>query len=676
MRAARLSSSPPCSRSPLRERAGCIVTGVGVAGRRPGLQRRQGTSVRRRDEGKARAASRAARARSTLAAVGDEPAVAALDDELGSSTSRTTRCEPSAITSRSGSRATRTRSRGASSSRRAIAATTSVTLTDEQLRGRSASSTANPSGRSRGVQRAAGTRRDAVFATPTWDCRPTTGRERATTSSCSWTTFATPTSTTERPDRTYIGGFFTSFFNELADRNVMTIDAFDWVHRTGANPPDEPFPSDICASRPARPHLYEATFAHEYQHLLHYYTDPDETSGSTRVCPCTRRRCPATSTRDPDHAHRLRASSSSASSATWACAGPTGPGGPENSLTFWGDQGDGDELLRLRRRRVVHGHLATARGPTSSRRSTSTKRTVCRPCAPCCGGGATSPRNRREIVHDWAATVALDSLIDHEWQLAGGPTVRYRTDSLDATSTGTTTTHSRRRRAAQRLRLRAVARRRRQLPPRASSARSRSTAPRPSPDPIEWVVDTSPPLQPGDPAFYSGSGSTSIARSCTRSRSRGRTDAHVRDALRDGASVRLRLRPGLDRRRRDLSEPRQRHHDGRVDPGAIRARGQQPAGPERQLGRRRHAEMGRQLFDLSAYAGDTILLSFRYVTDSSVDGAGWWIDDVRIGDQPIADGELARRLPSASHATDRGERIHGAARRVTPTGRITRSSTG
>ena len=76
---------------------------------------------------------------------------------------------------------------------------------------------------------------------------------------------------------TYIAGFFSSQFNELLDRNVMTIDAFDWAHRTGANPPDEPT-ADLCTSRPARPNLYEGTFAHEWQHLLQYYTDPFETT--------------------------------------------------------------------------------------------------------------------------------------------------------------------------------------------------------------------------------------------------------------------------------------------------------------------------------------------------------------------------------------------------------------
>ncbi len=42
------------------------------------------------------------------------------------------------------------------------------------------------------------------------------------------------------PDgQTYIAGFFYSTFNYYLDRNIMTIDAYDWLHRTGANPPDD-----------------------------------------------------------------------------------------------------------------------------------------------------------------------------------------------------------------------------------------------------------------------------------------------------------------------------------------------------------------------------------------------------------------------------------------------------
>jgi hypothetical protein len=74
---------------------------------------------------------------------------------------------------------------------------------------------------------------------------------------------------------TYVAGFFSPQLNELFDRNVMTIDAYDWLHRMGANPPSDPS-DDLCASRPAHPRMYEGTFAHEWQHLLEYYADPDE----------------------------------------------------------------------------------------------------------------------------------------------------------------------------------------------------------------------------------------------------------------------------------------------------------------------------------------------------------------------------------------------------------------
>ena len=60
----------------------------------------------------------------------------------------------------------------------------------------------------------------------------------------------------------YIAGYFSSTISDFADRNVMTIDSFDWLNRTGPNA--------------ARPYLYEGTFAHEFQHLLHNDTDSAE----------------------------------------------------------------------------------------------------------------------------------------------------------------------------------------------------------------------------------------------------------------------------------------------------------------------------------------------------------------------------------------------------------------
>lgn len=71
----------------------------------------------------------------------------------------------------------------------------------------------------------------------------------------------------------YIAGFFSPAYEVYFDRNVMTIDSYDWGNRVGPN--TSPWrPDDGTAND--RPYLYEGTFAHEYQHLLHYDMDPAE----------------------------------------------------------------------------------------------------------------------------------------------------------------------------------------------------------------------------------------------------------------------------------------------------------------------------------------------------------------------------------------------------------------
>jgi hypothetical protein len=60
----------------------------------------------------------------------------------------------------------------------------------------------------------------------------------------------------------YIAGFYSPTFEAYFDRNIMSIDSHAWEERVG---PDG-----------SRPYLYESVFAHEYQHLLHDDYDPDE----------------------------------------------------------------------------------------------------------------------------------------------------------------------------------------------------------------------------------------------------------------------------------------------------------------------------------------------------------------------------------------------------------------
>jgi hypothetical protein len=150
-------------------------------------------------------------------------------------------------------------------------------------------------------------------------------------------------------NRTYIAGFFAPIFNQLTNRNVMTIDAFDWAHRTGEDPANQPS-KDICQSRPAHPRLYEATFAHEYQHLLHSYQDTQEkdwvNEGLSDMAEAL-----------VGYAHPSRSVTQPRAESHIYCfqgygmvKGPSNPnpiacGGPENSLTLWEDEGSNSEVL-------------------------------------------------------------------------------------------------------------------------------------------------------------------------------------------------------------------------------------------------------------------------------------------------------------------------------------------
>jgi len=69
----------------------------------------------------------------------------------------------------------------------------------------------------------------------------------------------------------YVAGFYSSTLESYIDRNIVTIDNFDWAQRLGPN--DAPWRRD---PNTGRPYLYEGTLAHELQHLIHDDHDPDE----------------------------------------------------------------------------------------------------------------------------------------------------------------------------------------------------------------------------------------------------------------------------------------------------------------------------------------------------------------------------------------------------------------
>ena len=239
--------------------------------------------------------------------------------------------------------------------------------------------------------------------------------------------------TNNASNRPYIIGFFYSYFSELTDRNVMTIDGFDWIHRTRANPPHEPDPGDLCRSMPARPYLIEQTLAHEYQHLLEYYEDPNEKTWlneglSDWAQTLTGYANPRLTVEQRGFDRHIECFLGWCNQLTDFNPNPTDMG-PENSLTEWEDQGP-DEILadygapytfmemlstRYGRRFMKSLHRNDRNGFRSLRRILNAR---------------SIPTTPNGLVTDWAAAMALDAQLDRGAVLTGGNAAELRVRTL------------------------------------------------------------------------------------------------------------------------------------------------------------------------------------------------------------------------------------------------------
>ncbi|MBA3430685.1 MAG: immune inhibitor A, partial [Actinobacteria bacterium] len=440
-------------------------------------------------------------------------------------------------------------------------------------------------------------------------------------------------------NNTYIAGFFYSVFNEYVDRNVMTIDAFDWLHRTGATPPNEPVPGDNCASAPARPYLYEGVFAHEYQHLLEYYEDPDELSWvneglSDWAQTLTGYVTPDKPITDIDFDSHVQCFLGYLGIQTPANPNPRA-GGPENSLTSWGDQGDGEILCD-------YGAAYTMMEYLAGRYGTDFMSALHRDDLNGLEGlqgvlDASAPgESAQSVLHRWAAMVALDGVLDDGANLAGDREALYRSPTLDATinwdETNAYSTPGAPPNGSDYVRLRR---------PNGSylgagdlrriSFQGSTSLP---PKPVEWTVDLQPKQHKGDPALYSGSGPnldrTIVAEVTVPADDPTLTfDTKWRtEPLWDFGFVQVSTDGGAT-----YESLANEDTTTETDPGAIEVvKENVPGFTGNSKGWRTES------FDLSEYAGQQILISFRYVTDSAVDFPGWWIDDVAVGDTRVTDG--------------------------------------
>jgi hypothetical protein len=245
--------------------------------------------------------------------------------------------------------------------------------------------------------------------------------------------------TDNKNEFSYIAGFHTSFFNDAVDRNIMSIDAFDWKHRTGENPPNNPAPGNPCKNAPARPFLYEGTFAHEYHHLLESYEDPDEVNWVDEgladwAQTLTGYVDPSRRIDDQDFDSHIQCFLGYLIVETPANPSPD-PGGPENSLTLWRDQvGDNEsELL------CDYGAAYTMMEFLAGRYGKDFMSALHNEDAPGLEGlravlDTFAPDVEvLSLLHQWAAMVALDGVIDDGATLTGGDPADYTTPTLDAT---------------------------------------------------------------------------------------------------------------------------------------------------------------------------------------------------------------------------------------------------
>ena len=154
---------------------------------------------------------------------------------------------------------------------------------------------------------------------------------------------------------TYIAGFFSSQFNELVDRNVMTIDAFDWLHRTTANPAGRadgrPLHEPPGAPEPLRGHVRARVAAPPA--LLHrpVRDDVDERGDRRTIAQTLTGYVDATATVfDRGADSHIYCFQGFGTVQTPFNPNPRDCGGPENSLNLWGEAQPERGPGRLRQR--------------------------------------------------------------------------------------------------------------------------------------------------------------------------------------------------------------------------------------------------------------------------------------------------------------------------------------
>lgn len=427
---------------------------------------------------------------------------------------------------------------------------------------------------------------------------------------------------------TYIAGFFSAQFNELVDRNVMTIDAFDWAHRTGPDPVDEPT-TDLCTSRPGRPHLYEGTFAHEWQHLLMYYTDPFEGNWVNEGLSDFAQTLVGYV--DP----RLSVFEKGGDSHIYCFQGygivqtpyntnPRDCGGPENSLNLWGesnpnavlaDYGHAYSLMQFLYDR--YGLEFMSKLHHDDRQGIASLQALL----------AERHTDVYQLLHDFQSATLLDKMVDTKRGVViGVPKNRVTSPSLNASvnlaNPAAYATPGAAPNGADYVPLQdknGKVLRGKDL--KSLTFDGASTLPS---IPLTWTVVSNDPDRPGDAVLFSGNANNTNATAVTQV-AVPTTDPTLRFDAKYGAEA------GYDYGYVLVST------DGGATYKPIAGDKSVP-GP---LGPALNGTTNgfeAHTYDLSAYAGQTVLLGFQYISDGGVNEGGLRVDNISVGGTTISDG--------------------------------------
>ncbi len=442
---------------------------------------------------------------------------------------------------------------------------------------------------------------------------------------------------------TYIAGFFSPAFATVLNRNIITVDAFDWQHRTGGNPPNEPN-ANPCRSRRAAPYLYEGTFAHEYQHLIHFDYDPGEelwvNEGMSMFAESLNGFAyPDRSINEVGYESAIQSFYGFVAQVIGGA--PIARSGAENSLTDWGDQGDAEILADYGIVNAFMLYVDEHYGGAKFMRAwqNSPKHGIAGFEGALKDFGYATTFD--QVYHDFAVTMVVDKLIDEG---ATGPNpARYSANKLHAMISLNTTeaygTPGAPSWGSDYVKI---------TEPKGIESLSFVGAPNLVRDTLWQSVKSGPAGWKDGPVLWSGSQNsydawlvTPLTLGAGSQTLSFDTYFDIEECF-DYGFVRVSTDGGktfTSLANEDTDDCVSTEVGNEADPRIVAAL---PGFNGTTTG------WGRTSFDLSAYAGQSIILAFYYAQDTGASGNdtsttndGWWIDNLALNDAVLSDGSVA-----------------------------------